>query len=482
MKKPFLLLGLFFLLTISLVSAGKTVLVPILQTVYNGSTTGSGNVSSSALTNYIPMMTNNTNIENSPLYIIKSVNSRSLIGNSTNITDFYMYGQSEYKTTGQSVAVRSRYVDQFTGDYWNFAFRTANNSGIGYTEMIQSVYDKSQGVTGTFEEYFTMTIDTNNFTRLQFGRGTQIESVSIGPSGSNPTNRRGLNVYSNTSFYDFVGIGATSPENPLEVWGDYAKSGSSNVFGLRFFRTHISGPVIRLYKANGNSTDSRRVSAGDTLGGMNVFGYENETGTGNATIGNVAGQFQFVAQETFNSTNHGTYWKISLAPNGSATVQERIRLTGEGYLGIGVTNPVYPLQVGTNVSGISIFSQANISATGFNTRTSVYNKIKGRVLARIKDADQLKYANGSINHSAFIGYAGKINVTDYTKPVTVLTEIEIGEFVNVTSYPYTVEVEQVSLDEEVNALRQAVYDIKDCADKRSTYAGFRLCLLLSGSY
>lgn len=91
-------------------------------------------------------------------------------------------------------------------------------------------------------------------------------------------------------------------------------------------------------------------------------------------------------------------------------------LTFDGSkLGINEPNPLYPLQVNGTVSGISIFSEGNISATGYNTRTSVYNKTDGSALDYIKDADLL-IDNGEINHSKFYGYVGKVNVTDYSLP------------------------------------------------------------------
>jgi len=85
-------------------------------------------------------------------------------------------------------------------------------------------------------------------------------------------------------------------------------------------------------------------------------------------------------------------------------------------VGIGTTSPLYPLQVNGTSSGISIFSEGNVSATGYNTRTSVFDKSKN-VWDYIKDADYYLTFD-EIDHSRFYGYTGVIPITDYSKPIT----------------------------------------------------------------
>ncbi len=65
----------------------------------------------------------------------------------------------------------------------------------------------------------------------------------------------------------------------------------------------------------------------------------------------------------------------------------------------------YPLTVNNNVSNISIWAETQVSATGYITRTDVYDTDKnGKALDNVKSDKELLYANGSINHEAF-GYA-----------------------------------------------------------------------------
>jgi hypothetical protein len=145
-------------------------------------------------------------------------------------------------------------------------------------------------------------------------------------------------------------------------------------------------------------------------------------------------------------------------------------------VGIGTASPAYPLEVNKNVSGISIYSQANISATGYNTRTSVFDSSKN-AFDYIHDAEDYK-TNGEIDHKKFYGYAGTVESTDYSRPV-VIQELDenctetYDEILNetiktcspyyyeTTTYPYTKTEEQVSITAEIDLLRQAVYELNE---------------------
>ena len=163
----------------------------------------------------------------------------------------------------------------------------------------------------------------------------------------------------------------------------------------------------------------------------------------------------------------------------TGTITEAMRIKNNGNVGIGTTSPTYPLTIGTNVSGISLYTQANISATGFITRTSVYDKSQGSALDKIKDANLYK-KDEKIDHSAFYGYTSwTTNETDYSKPVTEMIETEECDdngchnvTIEETYYPNTIEVlnEGVSIDKEIDLLRQAVYELKtELCKKDNTY-------------
>ncbi len=153
----------------------------------------------------------------------------------------------------------------------------------------------------------------------------------------------------------------------------------------------------------------------------------------------------------------------------------------DGNMGIETFTPTYPLEVNSNVSGISIWAQDNISAAGFITRTSVFDKSRGSALDFIKDADYY-LSNEEIDHKKFYGYAGEFKVTDYSKPVYSSFEEtfceEVGdetfcreETINQTDYPYKLIEEGVSLDAEIDVLRQAVYELsQELCKKDDSYS------------
>jgi hypothetical protein len=154
----------------------------------------------------------------------------------------------------------------------------------------------------------------------------------------------------------------------------------------------------------------------------------------------------------------------------------------DGNVGIGTTTPSYPLTVAKNVSNISIYSQAQISATGYITRTEVYDKSQGDALNFIKDTSAYKIGN-EINHSAFeyskVIYDKQVIDRVYNETYIeneckeiIIKEATDGKYAEtkqecndvekirvVTTYK-TIQEEGVSLDKEVALLKQAVYELK----------------------
>jgi hypothetical protein len=163
---------------------------------------------------------------------------------------------------------------------------------------------------------------------------------------------------------------------------------------------------------------------------------------------------------------------------------EKLRLDQDGNVGIGTTTPSYPLVVEKNVSGISIYSQGNISASGYITRTDVYNKSKeGNALDKIKDSPEYYNNDGSINHNAFeyskVSYDRQVidKIYNETYEEEECKEVVIKEATEekeaetkkecksvektreVTTYK-TINEEGVLLDKEVALLKQSIFDLK----------------------
>jgi len=173
----------------------------------------------------------------------------------------------------------------------------------------------------------------------------------------------------------------------------------------------------------------------------------------------------------------------------------------DGFIGMWTATPSYPLEVNKFAGNlnISIYALGNVSATGYMTRTSVFDTTKNP-WDYIKNASYY-LTDGKIIHERFYGYAGVSEVTDYSRPEiekyidmecdenltsSVNVTYEVCEIINDkivcnnitetidtyepincrrvikerTIYPHKKIEEAVSLDAEINLLRQGVYELK----------------------
>jgi len=165
-------------------------------------------------------------------------------------------------------------------------------------------------------------------------------------------------------------------------------------------------------------------------------------------------------------------------------------LTFNADVGIYTNSQVYPFEVNkySGDSDISIYALGNVSATGFITRTSVFDKKKGNALDFIQDSNYYKKGD-KIDHTKFYGYAGEFEVTDYTKPnITYYPCSEVdektgesyltGDTCSDVNFPYKKIEEGVSLDSEIDVLRQGLYELK----QENELFKIELCKLGSEKY
>ena len=160
----------------------------------------------------------------------------------------------------------------------------------------------------------------------------------------------------------------------------------------------------------------------------------NGPGSSNGVPG---GGFWF--QTGKNGTNGGGteayLGTIHLAPTGGNTM-----------LG-NTTVPSYPLTVYGATSGISAWFEENISATGYNTRTSVFDKTDGSALSKTHDASYYLKEDGiTINHTAFDG--GRCyELIDYDNPIITIKWCDV-ELWKKTGESICQEIKPISKDYE----------------------------------
>ncbi len=164
-----------------------------------------------------------------------------------------------------------------------------------------------------------------------YARVSQSNSLVLGSIGTN------------------VGIGTTAPVSTLNVRSTTTASprGVTN----EQYNNGVDGVQFRGRKARGTSAAPAAVQAGDVLGNY-VFDGHDGTAFGTGV------QIRPVTEEAWSSTGHGAYLALWTTPPGTITNLERLRITGSGNVGIGLTNPAEKLHVNGSIRATgSIYSQ-----------------------------------------------------------------------------------------------------------------------------
>lgn len=151
-------------------------------------------------------------------------------------------------------------------------------------------------------------------------------------------------------FYDAgkVGIGTNNPDRPLKVKGTFGVAPHSSIMSIT--RGRVGGPVADL--ASGVRFEVIDGSGNDVFTG-NVFG-----GLKDATVANKEGFLSF-------------YTKKDTDPDTGATSTEKVRIDGDGNVGIGTSNPAAKLDVQGDVkignSTTAACSSANQGSMRFDS-------------------------------------------------------------------------------------------------------------------
>lgn len=154
-----------------------------------------------------------------------------------------------------------------------------------------------------------------------------------------------------------VGMGTSSPVYPVTFDTSIATNvppgiGTMNIVGSNN-RERIEIRSYGSYPAPCVQGKGAQIINGvptSTLAGQSLFvaggsGYDNY---GNEIIA-LKGLFAVIAEENFTSTNQGTYMTFHTTPAGSTTRTEKLRIAGNGNIGVGTSSPTQKLEVNGGV-------------------------------------------------------------------------------------------------------------------------------------
>jgi hypothetical protein len=227
--------------------------------------------------------------------------------------------------------------------------------------------------------------------------GDKIVDINIGGSQwtfSDPTNPTTSSIY---RVNGNVGIGTTNAGTKLNVWGTVAigdttstidsliPSGNPTILRIlnnqpasrataiiveAYTQSLGSEPGITLRRARGTLESPSQLLAGDR------FGFVVGSGFGTTSFVNPAA-INFIAQEDFTESARGSYIQFQTTDIGATSRTEKVRITANGSVGIGTTNPSGKLEVQggdlyvTNSSDPRVYIQNTGSGgAGFDIRKS----------------------------------------------------------------------------------------------------------------
>jgi hypothetical protein len=171
---------------------------------------------------------------------------------------------------------------------------------------------------------------TQNWTTTN--NGSRIKFLNTPNGSTNLTERMVINQNGN------VGIGVSTPTYKLELLQD---TGSDDGIGLN----RLGGDAPAFFGIGANGTASSPTATLST----NIiarYGARGHNGTGFTSS---RGRIDFVASQNWSSTENGTDMKFYTTNNGSTSSNERMVIKGNGYVGIGQTDPQAKLDVGGDI-------------------------------------------------------------------------------------------------------------------------------------
>jgi hypothetical protein len=213
--------------------------------------------------------------------------------------------------------------------------------------------------------------------------------------------------------FSSVAISTDSPLAPFHATNEATGDGAQ-VFFDNYYDGATSTALI-LRKARGTQAVPGQTLANDQMGGFSFRSHD-----GASWLGTSAGIYAF-ANEAHTSTNRGSFIVFNTTPNGASSVQERMRLTGDGdviavggFTG-GKNISTSRAQAGGNVSFVCTNTS---SAAGSNAQFVAINDASRnlRIQKSSSSASNALLAYGPTGESAAI-------FTDSAHPLTLGTGV-----------------------------------------------------------
>lgn len=143
-----------------------------------------------------------------------------------------------------------------------------------------------------------------------------------------------------------VGIGTNAPTSKLQIVGNIYVQSTDDPGSFSRYSENANGSVLYLAKYRGTIASPTIVQNGDDLGGIVPMGYDGAAVRQGAYIG-------AAVDGAPGASDMPTRIFFSTTPDGSAAPTEKMRITNDGRVGIGITNPAAKLEVSGSVNATS---------------------------------------------------------------------------------------------------------------------------------
>ena len=317
--------------------------------------------------------------------------------------------------------------------YLNFG-ATAGQSGYGIRDNNGTLeFRNSSGSWGSLNTMLINLMQVNGITPNVIG---QITSIKFGDGTTQTTAgwaANGANIYNTNS--GFVGVGTSNPISPLTI----QTSGETDELANDItFIDYTDAPInIGLIgdRARGTAANPKAVQANDIL-----LSIVDHLYNGSTFLTRTAGAgIYFSAEANATPTSYPTYISLVTTPPNSTGPFERMRITGNGYVGINTTSPQTPLDLQgsmTERNELNFIDENPSNGVGqqFNINNwdgtmSISNVTSGYAYQNTRfslDAGGNEWVSGYVNATAFYPYSDarlKTNIQTFPDALQVIKQL-----------------------------------------------------------